>query len=328
VQKGTWLRVGVTGAAAAILVWRLPPASLLAEFRRFDSTQLLPVAACLLAMLAVRGYKWHSLVSAGQPGARAQDSLRSLLGGFALSIVTPGRLGEFGRCLFVPRRDRLRTLLLNVLDRLLDMWALLTFGVVSLFLLVHFPPAIFGVGVWLAELPLLVGLPALIATFVALPPWPERLRAPLSAATPHLLAVRVPRYAALSVASTALDLMLFFFLLRSFHPVNIDAALATFPWIVIASGLPISLSGLGVREGMATLLLARYGLPAAAAVDVGLLFFAFNTLLPAAAGGLWLLAGGSLPNNEGSSDLGTLWKGIWSALRPAASRPAGNYCRE
>ncbi|MBZ5561294.1 MAG: flippase-like domain-containing protein [Acidobacteriia bacterium] len=321
-QKTTWIRMGITLGAAGVLAWRLPPVRLIAEFRQLDVMQLLPAASCVLAMLAVRAYKWHALLSHGEPGARAEDSLRSLLGGFALALAIPGRLGEFGRCLFTPPGQRHRALLLNALDRLLDMWALLTVGVASLFVVVRFPAAIFGVGVWLAAMPLLVGLPALLATFVNLPPWPEGLRARLAAATSQIVAMRVRRFAVLSVASTALDLMLFYFLLRAFYPVGFDAALATFPWIVIAGGLPLSINGFGVREGVAALLLARYGLSPAAAADVGLLLFTFSCLLPAVAGGIWLLASGSSAHGQWPSELETIGKGIWNSLRPAATRPA------
>ncbi len=321
-QKATWIRVGITLGAAGILVWRLPPVRLIEEFRHLDALQLLPAAACLLAMLAVRAYKWHGLLSLGEPGARVEDSLRSLLGGFALAFTVPGRLGEFGRCLFTPPGQRLRALLLNALDRLLDMWALVTVGVASLFVLVRFPAAIFGVGVWLAAMPLLLGLPALLATFINLPPWPEGLRARFAAAASQLIGIRVRRYAVLSLASTGLDLMLFYFLLRAFHPVGFDAALATFVWIVMAGGLPFSFNGVGVREGVAALLLGRYGLSPAAAADVGLLLFVFSGLLPAVAGGAWLLVSGSSARAEWPSELETICKGIWNSLRPVAARPA------
>ncbi len=327
-RKSTWIRVGVTLGAAGVLVWRLPPARLLGEFRHLDLMQMLPATACVLAMLAVRAYKWHAFLSEGGTETRPEESLRSLLGGFALALAVPGRLGEFGRCVFTPRGERLRVLLLNALDRLLDMWALLTCAVASLFVLVRFPAAIFGVGVWLATLPLLVGLPALLATFVNMPPWPERLRAGLAAATSRLLDIRVRRFALLSLASTFLDLMTFYFLLKAFHTVDFAAALATFPLIVMASGLPVSLSGLGVREGTAALLLARYWLSPAAAADVGLLLFTFSALLPAVAGGLWLLASGASPRTEGPSEFETICTGIWNALRPTASQPTAKYCRE
>lgn len=328
VHKSTWVRFGITLVAVGVLVWRLPPARLFAEFRHLDLFQMIPAAACVLAMLGVRACKWHAFLSHGKTVTRPEDSLRSLLGGFALALAVPGRLGEFGRCVFTPRGERLRVLLLNVLDRLLDMWALLTCAVASLFVLVRFPAAIFAVGVWLATMPLLVGLPALLATFVNMPPWPQHLRAELATASSRLLAIRVRRFALLSLASTLLDLMTFYFLLKAFHSVDFVAALATFPVIVMASGLPVSLSGFGVREGVAAMLLARYGLSPAAAADVGLLLFTFSALLPAVAGGIWLLASGASTQSEGPSEFETLFRGVWNALRPAESHPTAKYCRE
>jgi glycosyltransferase 2 family protein len=218
------------------------------------------------------------------------ESLRSLFGGFALSLVIPGRLGELGRCYFAVEPARARVALLNLLDRAFDEWALLSFALASLFFIVARPAAIFGVGVWLAALPVVLGLPTLIASLCAWPRWPEGARAQIAAATPDVTRVRTAPLALLSLASTFLELLLLFCLLRAFHPVEFSVALATYPWITMAAGVPLSLSGLGVREGAAAMLLPRYGIPPAAAVGVGLLMFALNALLPGALGGLWLLA--------------------------------------
>jgi uncharacterized membrane protein YbhN (UPF0104 family) len=80
----------------------------------------------------------------------------------------------------------------------------------------------------------------------------------------------------------------FFCLLRAFTDVDPHAALVTFPWIVTVGGLPLSVGGLGLREGAAAMLLARYAIPSAVAVDAALLLHVFSGLLPAAAGALWL----------------------------------------
>jgi uncharacterized membrane protein YbhN (UPF0104 family) len=220
----------------------------------------------------------------------SSDSARSLLAGFALSLVTPGRLGELGRCLFVAESYRAPVFLLNTLDRALDMWALLTCAVASLMALAPRPYGVFGLGVWLALLPAALGLPNLVANLSSLPWWEEDFRQKLRLAGQTLRAVPTTAFAAWALVSTLLDLLTFFFLLRAFHHVSLRAALITFPWIVAAGGLPISLSGLGPREAAAALLLAPYAIPSAVACDVGLLQFAFSALLPALIGGIWLAA--------------------------------------
>jgi uncharacterized membrane protein YbhN (UPF0104 family) len=275
-------------------------------FQNFDVQELLPALSCVAAVLAVRAYKWHLLLGEGSEEAQPRDSFRSLFGGFALSIITPGRLGELGRCLFAVESERPRVLLLTVLDRALDFWALLTWTVLSLFLVLPRAPAIFAVGVWLAILPVVMGFPTLISNLSTLPRWSEPARGRIAAAAQTLRGIRTPRFAALSFAATALDLMLFFFLLRGFHTISFAVALATFPWIVMAGGFPASLGGFGLREGVAILLLTRYALPPAAALNAALLLSAFSVLLPATLGAIWLLTDWHKLKTGWSEGLGTL----------------------
>ena len=102
--------------------------------------------------------------------------------------------------------------------------------------------------------------------------------------------VRTPRFAILALGAMWAELASFFFLLRAFSPTKFTTALATYPYIVLAGDLPVSFSGVGVREGAAALLLSPYAVPACAAVDASLVWFLLAMLLPAALGAFWLVA--------------------------------------
>lgn len=142
-----------------MVVWRIPFSSLRAAFRNLELRSLLLALVCFLVWYSLRTYKWHRLmVAAGN--ARLRQSIRALFGGFALGLITPGRLGELGRCVFVRQAERAQVGLLTVYDRLLDLWALLTSVGASLFLLASRPAAIFGLAVWLALLPVVMSFPA------------------------------------------------------------------------------------------------------------------------------------------------------------------------
>jgi len=290
VRIGSWVRIGVSSAVVMFILWRVPLFTLASALEELNSRWLWAALASVLAMLAVRCYRWHRLLRAGGVRLARSDAAKSLLAGFTLSAITPGRIGELGRCLFVADAHRAPVLLLNILDRALDMWALATFSVASLMVLAPRPYGVFALGVWLALLPVALGLPNLIADLGGLPWWGQSFRERLRAARQTVLNIPTAPFAVWAVISTALDLLTFFFLLRAFHPASLVPAVVTFPWIVIAAGLPISVSGLGPREGVATLLLARYAIPSATACDVGLLLFAFSGLLPALIGGIWLAA--------------------------------------
>ena len=288
-RKGAWLRIGVSAAIAAFILWRVPMAALGSAFRTVRLGWIIAALAAVALMLVARWCRWHRLLAAGGQALPARDSARSLLGGFTLGAVAPGRLGELGRCLFVGEPARAIVLMLNVLDRALDMWALASCMVVSLMALAPRPYGVFALGVWLALLPVAMGLPALLPSLARLPWWGENFGKKLAACAQPLGAIRTAPFAAWAFLSTSLDLVTFFCLLRAFYDIDFQTALVTFPWIVTAGGLPLSVGGLGPREGVAAMLLARYGIPYAVALDAALLLHVFSGLIPAAAGAVWLV---------------------------------------
>jgi uncharacterized protein (TIRG00374 family) len=89
--------------------------------------------------------------------------------------------------------------------------------------------------------------------------------------------------ALLSLAENLLGIVLLYFLSRS---LGIDVSMAAIGWIRsivrIVTLVPISLSGLGIREGTLVLLLAPYGVPGADAVALSLLSFGLSILTGAA----------------------------------------------
>ena len=157
-----WKQMFLSLGVVAVIVWRVRFADLRAAFRNLEMGNLFIALFCLLVLLFLRAYKWHGLMAAAGNG-HLRQSLRSLFGGFALGLITPGRLGELGRCVFVRENERAQVALLTVFDRLLDYWALLTSVVASLFFLVPRPAAVFAVAVWLALLPTVMGFPALVS---------------------------------------------------------------------------------------------------------------------------------------------------------------------
>lgn len=120
--------------------------------------------------------------------------------------------------------------------------------------------------------------------------WPVWLRQRVDFRDADLATIRVAPLAAWSCASTILDLCAFYFILCAFRPTGIGAALVTFVGMTVASGLPVSVSGLGVREAVATFLLARFSVPSAVAVEAAFLLYLMTTLLPAIVGGCFWLA--------------------------------------
>jgi glycosyltransferase 2 family protein len=283
------IRVGISLGVLVAILWRVPAVALWAALQNLDGAWLWPALATALATLCIRTLKWQRLLQAGGSRASTLDAMRSLFGGFALGAVTPGRLGEFGRCLFIAGVERSAVTPLNVLDRFLDSWSVGTCAVVSLFLAQRRPAGIIALALWLALIPVVLALPRLVSQLGQRSWWRRLIGLKLRNAGPALATMAVAPFAGWALLSTSLDVVTFYFLLRMFHPAGFITAPATYPWIVMASGVPLSLGGLGLREGAAVLLLSHYAIPPAVATDVALFLFAFLSLLPALCGGMLLV---------------------------------------
>jgi uncharacterized membrane protein YbhN (UPF0104 family) len=94
----------------------------------------------------------------------------------------------------------------------------------------------------------------------------------------------------LSAMSQAADIVATFLLARA---INLHVPLTVFfgvvPLVYLATILPISLGGLGVREGAFTFLLSRFGVPTADAVTLSFLIYVNRLAIGGMGGGLQLM---------------------------------------
>jgi uncharacterized membrane protein YbhN (UPF0104 family) len=113
------------------------------------------------------------------------------------------------------------------------------------------------------------------------------------------------RILALSIAAQVPGIVVFVVLGRG---LGIAVTFAAMAWVrsvvVLFTVLPISIGGLGVREGMLVLTLSAYGVPASEALALSILVFATTILAPGLAGGVlegvhWLRGGGGSRNGHG-----------------------------
>ncbi len=251
-------------------------------------------------MLGIRTAKWWFLLRRVLPGLPVAYAWRSLLGGMALGLLTPGRIGEVGRTAAFPPGVRLAVGGLFLVDRAADVAAMAMaagFGTAAVA-----PPAWRG---WL----ILAGFSAggvVLALPVVVPvalrwerlPEPARARlATLAAAFAALHRRDVACNLLASIVLMALDVVSLYVLACAFEPVAFAAVAFAFPWILLTNLVPITPAGLGVREGTAVALLHTYGVQVATAVNATLLLFVINSVLPALFG--WRYLGQQAPVSSG-----------------------------
>jgi uncharacterized protein (TIRG00374 family) len=278
----------VTILLLAVILWRVPLDELVGSLSDLRSWPLVAAIALTPAIQALKIAKWHYVARQAQPTLSYRSAAVSLLVGVAVGLITPGRAGELTRVLYLDTERKAEFLSLVVADRMLDLIIIVLFA---------------GISVWLLAGPqygliLLVGA-VLLGTSLgvsrALTRWMqetdrsfpgkerlEQLLGQLQVLHPRVIVSGL----VLSALTFCLALVQFYWLLTAFEPVPLESATVSFPLLLLAGVMPITVAGIGIREGTAALVLASYGVAEAAAIDATFLSFALNTLIPGIVGAL------------------------------------------
>lgn len=269
------LRLLASALLLAGVVVYVSLAGLFEAFATADVHWIAAAAALVPAGVVLQWLKWRALLRCVAPEVGERDVVRSLLAGFGLGLVTPGRLGEIGRGLAVPGVGRSATVLAAA-DRLLS--SVVTVGLGALAATLAWP------GRWplalAAVMALVAGALLALGQRLARRRWVADLRA-------VLVLVSWRAWSLCAGASLLFNFVFFaqlFLLVRAAGEVPAAAALAIPVVFALKALAPVSFLDLGVREGAAVGVLGAFGVGAGAALQAALLLMALNVLLPGVAG--------------------------------------------
>lgn len=290
------LRLAIAGGSMyAIGRWLVSPADIIAAWATMSTVWVLPAALLMPAGLALQWWKWRLLVQATLPAITEAQIGRSMLTGFGLGLLTPGRLGELGRGAAWPG-VRGQAAALAGADRLVSGLVTVAIGgacALAAVWIVH------GALIALALLASVVtaGL-ALRCLGARISPakWMGRLLGQLTG-----LAAKIPLRAGARawrhnmMAAGAFNVLFFlqmFCLLRACGPLSGSGIMYGEALVLLAipamfalkTLLPISFLDFGIREGAAIFVLGAAGVAPAIAVQAALMLFAMNVLLPGIVG--------------------------------------------
>ena len=243
------------------------------------------VTLCLgsLVLFGIRVLKWAILLRASGIPAGFSHMIFSFARGVASGSVTPMQIGEITRATSVPKGYRGRCIGLMVIDKALDLLALVALAVVSIgYSRDRLIPGLVAAGVILA-IALRYRLAIISFTFAAfsklsralgstradfrLPIWQWNMRITLGAMV-------------LSLIGYAIIGAQYGLLFQIINPGYDRAALLVCPLMILARAVPLTFSGLGIREGIAVSLLPRFGLSPEESVGASLVMYVLNLWLP------------------------------------------------
>ncbi|MCK5328813.1 MAG: flippase-like domain-containing protein [Candidatus Latescibacteria bacterium] len=283
------LRLGLTVVVLSVLFAKVDVGEMGRAFGGVKWSFLAGALVLVIPNLGLQCVKWRYLVRLVKPEVRIGEIARSVLAGFGLGLITPGRIGEAGKIFYI-RDVRRRALAgLAVAERAYVMVSNVGLGGLAFALLV-------GKHLWIVFAPLAIALFSLalapeagvrvLRRLFGRLPFEEKLR-PVLDGLGELNGDHGKSMLSLSVLFYGIHCAQFYLLISAFGHIEVTAALGAIPAIVfVRSMLPVALGDLGIREAASVLVLGKFGIPDAVAVNAALLLFGMNVFVPGVFGAL------------------------------------------
>ena len=309
-----WVSLILPLVGLVIFVWIVRGTGLdriLDTYRKIDARSLAVFPVFTVFILWIRGYRWWLLMKlVGIPYTRRRSSVVWAIGFFAASI-TPGKVGDAVRALYVSRETGKgigESFLTVFMDRLMDLVVVLVFGVATILIFSYRYTDMPSIWVIVAASIAALGavylvlnrslMRALAGPFVrALTP--KKYRAQLSSQVHGFydalgLCARQWKSTAfaglLTLVFWAAIVLLAFTVARILEiDVSLGYVALMMPMVTLVEIVPISISGIGTREAAVIFFFAAVGIGSAQAVAFSIMYLIAGTYLTALVGFIaWL----------------------------------------
>ncbi len=259
------------------ILWRVDRREMVRMLLSFDFDVLALLLSIAFVNLAVQFYRWKYLIEQHSTQYEARDLLPSFFAGFAFRLMLPGGHAEITKIFLLPGQKRGKVVAFGI-EKFFQTYIKLFSVLIALPFVFHeyriplWSLAIISVIAYLF-LPLFFRL-SFMKRF-------QEKDINYKRVLPGTLLFTVIIFAAL--------IMQYYLLLNDVQSIAFLDTLLSVIFIWGAGLLPITVSGLGVRENLAVFFFAKYGIPAYTAVGVSLLIFFINAIIPAMIGVVFIL---------------------------------------
>jgi uncharacterized membrane protein YbhN (UPF0104 family) len=226
------------------------------------------VAIALLLLpvnLGLQFLRWKHLAKLSSENVANRDVMRSIFCSFSYSIFTPARIGEVGRAFHIPSGKRDELVVLAFYEKFFAFCSLLIWGFL-------------GLGIAMSPLYLL-GVIAMIALvlsskfLVRFIPWLRKWN-------DTIYKVPTLKIFLISLVFVLVYMLQFLLILNGFKPVSPLEGFPLISIVLLLNSVPITFSGLGIREVFSVYFFERLGVSGASAASGSLLLFFINILIP------------------------------------------------
>lgn len=283
------LSIMVHAIGLVVLVWllsRISLADLADAFERFGWVPFVGGLALVIFLFGCKSLRWMLISRALGARMGPGNAFVFYTTAVLFSMVTPGRVGDFVKAVFLERSDPIslkRALLATFADRLWDVLVVGCFGLASLVVLGGLQGAVqWAMLLAVVALPVLFFVPELWGPVLRrllrlVRPLEARTAGLLDSLTESILLLR-GLVGVLAMGLTVLGFLslvavAYLFVLQTQEPLDLARTGMAVSLANILSFLPISIAGIGTRELVYTQVWSSAGRPEAPALAVSLGYF-------------------------------------------------------
>ncbi|MCX7942120.1 MAG: lysylphosphatidylglycerol synthase domain-containing protein [Dictyoglomaceae bacterium] len=224
--------------------------------------------------------KWHLLLKDLSFENSFLNSMDSYFIGMSLGLITPGRLGEVARVGNINKEKRIEGISLVILDKIFDLLVVLILALWGFYFFFGISISIL-IGILIIFSLIIIFNPKIFKklTFFYFKPLSKLIEGISNLKRKTLILNFL-----FSFLSYFLVLVEVYFLANSFEKFSLVPTIICYPLVMLVNLIPITIGGLGVREGTAIFLLGKFSLSSTTAFNSAFLLFLINTALPALIG--------------------------------------------
>jgi hypothetical protein len=260
---------------------------LASSFNDIDLKLFLLAFSLMPAFVLLKSYRWYYLVKS-KANVTIFDAIRSYLAGNCIGLLTPARAGELSRVLYLPVKNKGVFMGVVMIDRLFDVAVMVMFSCIGSTL-------IFGqeITILLTVLFLIfiIAIFSFKMIYKIISKHDRFSKNKLLLSFTNIISMDIRGIIVcfiVTLLSLIVTLFQFYLIVIAFEPVDIKIIFLVVPLIILTNVLPLTIGGLGIREGASILLLSGFGVSDITAFNAAFLMFFINTFIPDMIGAFWV----------------------------------------
>jgi uncharacterized membrane protein YbhN (UPF0104 family) len=272
ILKKQFLYIIQISIGIALVVWiimQVDQEQFLAYFNNIYAHNILYIITLSVISLVIQFRRWRYLIERYSSHYDLRDLLPSFFAGFTFRIIIPGGPAEFSKIFMLPGKKRGKILAFGMEKVFLTFIKLMAILIV---IPISFPEYFFYC---IALFVVLVIAYIFIPRLSYLKDWQEK------DVNYHVVFANNVLF---SLGIFVVMGLQYYILINQVDVISLAATFHTSVYLWCAGMVPISVSGLGIREGLAVYFFRLYGVSPANAVATSLFLFVINTIFPALIG--------------------------------------------